>query len=334
MKFHTGRFLLALYFYFSGQDPLVVLVIAGQQSGRIQTVGTFCLALVAVQAALDLFHFGLTRRAQVLGRGRAPQQQAHAGTVVDLDARRAGHAVTAAPAELAAQLSAVMVDDRLDLSGHAGRVVDVGEELVQLLFPLHAPDGQHPVVLGLKGVGGGTVGDEPAGKALHGDKAHVGGLALVDQFQLLLTGNVAERELQRLIQAAVNGLVGHRQPVVRDADRLNLNGLAVAIDSLALKARDNKLMPDDISGGTFTITNFGTFKSLFGTPIINQPQVAILGVGYIEKKPAVIETPEGDVIAIRHKMYLSLSYDHRVVDGSLGGNFLYFIKDYLENWKE
>ena len=123
-------------------------------------------------------------------------------------------------------------------------------------------------------------------------------------------------------------------PVVRDADRLNLNGLAVAIDSLALKARDNKLMPDDISGGTFTITNFGTFKSLFGTPIINQPQVAILGVGDIEKKPAVIETPEGDVIAIRHKMYLSLSYDHRVVDGSLGGNFLYFIKDYLENWKE
>ena len=85
---------------------------------------------------------------------------------------------------------------------------------------------------------------------------------------------------------------------------------------------------------TFTITNFGTFKSLFGTPVINQPQVAILGVGYIEKKPAVIETPEGDVIAIRHKMYLSLSYDHRVVDGSLGGNFLYFIKDYLENWKE
>lgn len=123
-------------------------------------------------------------------------------------------------------------------------------------------------------------------------------------------------------------------PVVRDADRLNLNGLAVAIDSLALKARDNKLMPDDISGGTFTITNFGTFKSLFGTPIINQPQVAILGVGYIEKKPAVIETPEGDVIAIRHKMYLSLSYDHRVVDGSLGGNLLYFIKEYLENWKE
>ena len=106
-----------------------------------------------------------------------------------------------------------------------------------------------------------------------------------------------------------------------------------AIDSLALKARDNKLMPEDIDGGTFTITNFGTFKSLFGTPIINQPQVAILGVGYIEKKPAVVETPEGDTIAIRHKMYLSLSYDHRVVDGMLGGNFLHFIADYLENWK-
>ena len=122
-------------------------------------------------------------------------------------------------------------------------------------------------------------------------------------------------------------------PVVHDADHLNLNGLAVAIDSLALKARDNKLMPDDIDGGTFTITNFGTFKSLFGTPVIDQPQVAILGVGYIEKKPAVIETPEGDTIAIRHKMYLSLSYDHRVVDGMLGGNFLHFIADYLENWK-
>lgn len=113
-------------------------------------------------------------------------------------------------------------------------------------------------------------------------------------------------------------------PVVHDADRLNLSGLAIAIDGLAAKARINKLMPDDIAGGTFTITNFGTFKSLFGTPIINQPQVAILGVGVIEKKPAVMETPEGDVIAIRHKMYLSLSYDHRVVDGSLGRQFPLF----------
>lgn len=123
-------------------------------------------------------------------------------------------------------------------------------------------------------------------------------------------------------------------PVIRDADRLNVNGLAQSINSLALKARDNKLTADEISGGTFTITNYGSFKMLFGTPIINQPEVAILGVGSIEKKPAVIETPEGDMIAIRHKMYLSLSYDHRVVDGSLGGNFLHFIAEYLENWNQ
>lgn len=121
-------------------------------------------------------------------------------------------------------------------------------------------------------------------------------------------------------------------PVVHDVDHLNLNGVAVTIDMLATKARENKLQPGDIEGGTFTITNFGTFKSLFGTPIINQPQVAILGVGYIEKKPAVIETPDGDVIAIRHKMYLSLSYDHRVIDGALGGQFLRRVGDILENW--
>lgn len=121
-------------------------------------------------------------------------------------------------------------------------------------------------------------------------------------------------------------------PVIHDTDRLNLNGLALSINSLALKARNNKLTPDEISGGTFTITNYGTFKMLFGTPVINQPEVAILGVGSIEKKPVVKETPEGDVIAIRHKMYLSLSYDHRVVDGSLGGNFLHFIADYLERF--
>jgi len=121
-------------------------------------------------------------------------------------------------------------------------------------------------------------------------------------------------------------------PVIKDADKLSLSGLAASINTMADKARRNKLMPDEIQGGTFTITNFGSFKSLFGTPIINQPEVAILGVGVIEKKAAVIETPEGDVIAIRHKMYLSLSYDHRVVDGMLGGNFLYRIAEYLENW--
>lgn len=121
-------------------------------------------------------------------------------------------------------------------------------------------------------------------------------------------------------------------PVIKNADKLSISGLAASISSLAGKARSNKLMPDDIQGGTFTITNFGSFKSLFGTPIINQPEVAILGVGIIEKKPSVVETPEGDVIAIRHKMYLSLSYDHRVIDGTLGGNFLYSIAQYLENW--
>ena len=121
-------------------------------------------------------------------------------------------------------------------------------------------------------------------------------------------------------------------PVIHDADKLNLSGLASQIDPLAAKARENKLAPDSIQGGTFTITNFGTFKSLFGTPIINQPQVAILAVGYIEKKPAVVETPEGDTIAIRHKMYLSLSYDHRIVDGALAGAFLRSIADELENW--
>ena len=121
-------------------------------------------------------------------------------------------------------------------------------------------------------------------------------------------------------------------PVIPDADKLNLGGLASAIDTLAAKARHNKLAATDIQGGTFTITNFGTFKSLFGTPIINQPEVAILAVGYIEKKPAVIETPEGEAIAIRHKMYLSLSYDHRVIDGALGGSFLRRIGDLLENW--
>lgn len=123
-------------------------------------------------------------------------------------------------------------------------------------------------------------------------------------------------------------------PVVKDADKLSISGIAASVSSLASKARANKLMPDEIQGGTFTITNFGSFKSLFGTPIINQPEVAILGVGIIEKKPSIVETPEGDVIAIRHKMYLSLSYDHRVIDGMLGGNFLYRIAEYLENWNE
>jgi len=119
-------------------------------------------------------------------------------------------------------------------------------------------------------------------------------------------------------------------PVIKQADQKNLVGLTGEINRLANQARENKLTPDDIQGGTFTITNFGSFKNIIGTPIINQPQVAILAIGSIEKKPAVIETPTGDVIGIRHKMFLSLSYDHRIVDGALGGNFLRRIADYIE----
>ena len=121
-------------------------------------------------------------------------------------------------------------------------------------------------------------------------------------------------------------------PVIHDADKLSISGLAQTMDSLASNARTNKLKISDIQGGTFTITNFGTFKNIAGTPIINQPQVAILGVGYVVKKPAVLETADGDVIAIRHKMILSLSYDHRIVNGALGGRFLLHIAEYLENW--
>ena len=121
-------------------------------------------------------------------------------------------------------------------------------------------------------------------------------------------------------------------PVIKNADRLNLIGLAAGVNDLATRARDNKLKPDEIQGGTFTITNFGTFGNTTGTPIFNQPQAAILGVGAIEKKPAVIETPTGDAIAIRYKMILSLAYDHRVVDGALGGMFLKRISDYLEDF--
>ena len=121
-------------------------------------------------------------------------------------------------------------------------------------------------------------------------------------------------------------------PVVKNADHKNLIGLANDMNKLADDARNNKLNPDDIQGGTFTISNFGSFKNVMGTPIINQPQVAILAVGTIEKKPAVMETPAGDVIVPRQKMFLSLSYDHRVVDGALGGAFLRKIADYLEEF--
>ena len=121
-------------------------------------------------------------------------------------------------------------------------------------------------------------------------------------------------------------------PVIKNADQKNLVGLTKDVNDLATRARANKLTPDEIQGGTFTLTNVGGFGNVMGTPIILQPQVAILAVGTIKKKPAVIETPQGDVIAIRHFMFLSLSYDHRVVDGSLGGTFLRKVADYMEQW--
>ncbi|WP_109607808.1 dihydrolipoamide acetyltransferase family protein [Mucilaginibacter oryzae] len=121
-------------------------------------------------------------------------------------------------------------------------------------------------------------------------------------------------------------------PVIKKADELNLVGLTKAVNDLAGRARNGKLLPDEVKEGTFTITNVGSFGNVMGTPIINQPQVAILAVGAIKKKPAVIETKEGDVIAIRHMMFLSLSYDHRVVDGALGGSFVRRVADYLEKW--
>ena len=121
-------------------------------------------------------------------------------------------------------------------------------------------------------------------------------------------------------------------PVIKNADQLNLVGLAKQVNNLADSARNNRLRPDDTQGGTFTLTNVGTFGSLMGTPIINQPQVAILAVGAIKKRPVVVETPHGDSIAIRHMMYLSMSYDHRIIDGSLGATFLTAVANELENF--
>jgi 2-oxoglutarate dehydrogenase E2 component (dihydrolipoamide succinyltransferase) len=121
-------------------------------------------------------------------------------------------------------------------------------------------------------------------------------------------------------------------PVIKNADQLNLVGITKQVNALANNARDNKLKPEDIQGGTYTVTNVGTFGNVMGTPIINQPQVAILALGAIRKVPAVIETPEGDFIGIRHKMFLSHSYDHRVVDGALGGQFVRRVADYLEQF--
>lgn len=122
-------------------------------------------------------------------------------------------------------------------------------------------------------------------------------------------------------------------PVIKNADHKSLLGLTKSVNDLANRARINKLLPDEIQGGTFTLTNLGTFNNIFGTPIINQPQVAILATGAIRKKPVVLETEHGDTIAIRHMMYISMSYDHRIIDGALGGMALKRMGEYLQNWK-
>jgi hypothetical protein len=122
-------------------------------------------------------------------------------------------------------------------------------------------------------------------------------------------------------------------PVVHDADKLSRTGVAEQVSQLAEKSRSGKLSPDEMSGGTFTISNYGSSGTLFGTPIINQPEAAILGIGAIEKELAILETASGDVVATRHKMYLSFSYDHRIIDGMLGGAFLQAVAHYLEDWK-
>lgn len=121
-------------------------------------------------------------------------------------------------------------------------------------------------------------------------------------------------------------------PVIKNADMLNLVGMTKAVNDLAVRARNNQLKPDEIQGGTYTVSNIGSFDSVFGTPIINQPQVAILALGAVRKVPAVIETPDGDFIGIRHKMFISHSYDHRVVNGALGGMFIKTVKEILESW--
>lgn len=157
-------------------------------------------------------------------------------------------------------------------------------------------------------------------------KEYPGVNASVDGYNIILRKDI---NIGIAVALPTNNLI---VPVIKNADQKNLRGLAHAVNDLADQARSNSLSPDDIQGGTFTISNFGTFKNMAGTPVINQPQVAILATGNIEKKPAVIETPQGDMIGIRHKMILSLSYDHRVVDGALGGAFLYRLKELLENF--
>jgi 2-oxoglutarate dehydrogenase E2 component (dihydrolipoamide succinyltransferase) len=144
--------------------------------------------------------------------------------------------------------------------------------------------------------------------------------------------NIIKKKNINLGMAAALGDGNLIVPVIKNADQLNLIGMTKQVNDLANRARLNQLKPDDIQGGTYTVTNVGTFGSIMGTPIINQPQVGILALGAIRKVPAVIETAEGDFIGIRYKMFMSHSYDHRVVNGALGGQFVKAVKDYLEAW--
>lgn len=144
--------------------------------------------------------------------------------------------------------------------------------------------------------------------------------------------NIIKRKSINMGMAAATPSGNLIVPVIKNADQKNLLGLAKEVNDLAARARANKLKPEEIQGGTYTLTNVGTFGNVMGTPIISQPQVAIMAVGAIRKKPAVIETPTGDAIAIRHMMFLSHSYDHRIVDGALGGSFVRKVADFLENW--
>ena len=171
-----------------------------------------------MEAVLNLHHHGLALGGQPAGGGAAADELAHAGALVDDNPRGAGHAVAAGPAEVADELFPVLLDDGLQLPVHGGGIVDVGDEFVQLALPLHAPDGQGVVELRLPGVGRGGVGDEPAGEALHGDKAHMALLAQVHQGDVPVRGQVAEGELQGVVQAGGSGLLRHAQPVVGDAD--------------------------------------------------------------------------------------------------------------------
>lgn len=144
--------------------------------------------------------------------------------------------------------------------------------------------------------------------------------------------NIIKRKAINMGMAAATPSGNLIVPVIKNADQKNLLGLTKEVNDLAARARTNKLKPDEIQGGTYTLTNVGTFGNVMGTPIINQPQVAIMAVGAIRKKPAVIETPTGDAIAIRQMMFLSHAYDHRIVDGALGGSFVRKVADFLENW--